>query len=224
MPQLIGPSSGAKHPFNTRLVESADINIQPSAYSGNIFHVLRLIRHNRTSSTGEDYIRHIIYCYIIGNIVYQRYCISHIFKILSHLFRLLVLFPRLEPVKSPSPASLFTSSHLLLNKKKTGNPIQVYPRKYPSISPYVGIIQIRLWVKAYQLTLSLLFTQAPRLFSLSFPAALFFRAFSSVKNVPPLPDTVRSSIWRHAVFFHPDFQDKYQTLSSFSSLSQEQPQ
>ena len=28
--------------------------------------------------------------------------------------------------------------------------------------PYVGIIQIRLWVKAIQLTLSLLDTQAPR--------------------------------------------------------------
>ena len=35
--------------------------------------------------------------------------------------------------------------------------------------PYVGITQIRLWVKAIQLTLSLLDTQAPRFYAFFLP-------------------------------------------------------
>ena len=73
MSQFIRLFSCKEHSFDAALIKSADIDIEASADGSDIFNIKGFIRHDRTSSACKQYVCHIVDCYIIGNVVYQRY-------------------------------------------------------------------------------------------------------------------------------------------------------
>ena len=83
MVKLVCFSACPIHSFNASLVERPDIDIQPPADSGDVFHIIGLIRHYRASSAGEEHICDIIYGHIIRDIVDQRHIFSDIVKTAS---------------------------------------------------------------------------------------------------------------------------------------------
>ena len=84
MSQFICFLSCAEHSFDACLVKGSDVDIKTAAYRCDILHILRLVGHDRTAAAGQKHICHIIYSYVVCNIMYQRYCISYIFQIFSH--------------------------------------------------------------------------------------------------------------------------------------------
>ena len=87
MSEFIGSPSCAIHSFYAALVESTDIDIKPTANSRDVFHILRLIRHDRTSPACEQHVCNIIYSYIVCDIMDQRHVLSYVFHIFSKHFR-----------------------------------------------------------------------------------------------------------------------------------------
>ena len=150
MPQFIGLSPCPVHSLNTGLIQCPDINIQPSADAGYIFHILRLIRHNGTPATCQQNIGHIIHRNIIRNIVDQRYIFPYNLNTIPYHYYLLSF------IRCKKKADM---QHRHICSLKPSHPAMV------SLYPYVGIIQIRLRVRDQSPTLSLP-AQAPLLFLL----------------------------------------------------------
>ena len=79
MMKLIGFFSGQHHRFDAGFMQGSDIDIQCAADGSDLHHILRLIRHDRTSAAGQKHIGHIVDGDIVGNIVYQGDIFSYIF-------------------------------------------------------------------------------------------------------------------------------------------------
>ena len=83
MSQLIGSFARQVHSFNTGFVQRSDVDVQTAADTGDILHVLGLIRHDRASAAGEQDIGDVVDSHIIGDVMNKRYIFSDIIKTFS---------------------------------------------------------------------------------------------------------------------------------------------
>jgi hypothetical protein len=134
MTQRSCPAAGAVHALYAALVQSTYVNVEASANGRDVFHIIRLVRHDRTSPAGKQDIGHIIDGHVVSDIVDQRYSFSYILNTITQHFYLLK-----EKSRYANRSYLPEILHI----------------KSSSIFPYVGIIQIRLWVRDIPPVLSL---------------------------------------------------------------------